>query len=360
MVQNRSRRDVLRVVGAGAVAGTAGCLGSLGFETQSAWRDPPLVENRPNAVYVPAITEGMQMYGRTTAGPYGVALMYSYPHRFWTLTGTERSKTVVEPDDSLHLMVSLWDRESGTVLPLDSGVGIELTRDGSLVTEEVAYPMLSQQMGLHYGSNYALGEQGEYEATVGIGGVSLDRTGSFEGRFETAETATFSFTFDTDDVYEIPIRELDNQGERGAVPVMDMDMEIPVGHAPAVSTLPGRHLGRATSGDALFDAFAVETQRFGDGTYLYVSARTPHNGIVLPMMGLRATLTRDGDTVFEGSLSRTLDPDVGYHYGALLDGDARPGDTLEVAVEVPPQVARHDGYETAFVDMPPVTFSVEK
>ena len=45
----------------------SGCLGQLGFETQSAWRDPPLVEDRPDAVYYPAIIEGMGMYGTTVA-----------------------------------------------------------------------------------------------------------------------------------------------------------------------------------------------------------------------------------------------------------------------------------------------------
>ncbi|SFG42666.1 hypothetical protein SAMN04488063_2007 [Halopelagius inordinatus] len=358
MSPNLSRRDVLGALGAGSLVGAAGCLGTLGFETQSAWRDPPLVENRPDAVYRPALTEGMKTYGTTTAGPYGVALTYSYPHRFWTLTGTELSKTVVGAQDSLHLMVSLWDRETRTVLPVDSGVGIEITRDGSLVTEELAYPMLSQQMGLHYGSNYVLDGEGEYEATVSVGGVSLDRTGSFAGRFDSAERASLSFTFDTDDLSDVPLTRLDDAGERGAVE--PMEMEFPVGVAPDAESLPGRHLGRATSGDAVLHAFAIDDAdagRFGDsgGTYLYLSARTPYNRITLPTMGVTAALTRDGETAFEGTLSRTLDPELGYHYGASV-GEVRDGDTLDVSVDVPPQISRHDGYETAFLDMPPVTF----
>ncbi|SFR61586.1 DUF7350 domain-containing protein [Halogeometricum limi] len=370
MVSYFTRRQVLGTLGSGALAGTAGCLGTLGFETQSAWRDPPLVENRPDAVYVPAITEGMAMFGRTTVGPYGVALTYSYPHRFWTLTGTEFSKTVVESEDSVHLMASLWDAETNTVLPVDSGVTVEVTRDGELVTQEVAYPMLSQQMGMHYGSNYALDGEGDYEVSVRVGGVSLRRTGAFEGRFETPETATFDVTFDTDELYDVPIESPENPGSRGAIPPMEM-MGIPVGRAPDPESLPGDHLGRATTGDAVFHAFAVGVDggdgaddgadeaaaRFGDDPYLYVSARTPYNGIVLPMMGLSATLSRDGETVAETELARTLDPELGYHYGAHADS-VEPGDELRVAVDVPPQVARHDGYETAFVEMGPTTFTV--
>jgi hypothetical protein len=357
MSQNRSRRDVLRTLGAGALVGTAGCLGALGFEKRSAWRDPPLVENRPNAVYRPAVTEGMEMYGMTAAGPYGVALTYSYPHRFWTPTGSELSKTVVEPEDSLHLMASLWDRETGSVLPLDSGVAIEITRGGELVSQEVAYPMLSQQMGLHYGSNYALEGEGEYDAEVSVGGVSLDRTGSFDGRFESARTASFAFTFDTEALYDVPFRRVEDAGEPGAIPPMDMG--FPVGVAPEPASLPGRHLGERTSGDAVFHAFAVPDGdgRFGGrgGTYLYLSARTPYNHIVLPMMGLSATLSRGGETAFEGTLARTLDPELGYHYGARVD-EVRDGDVLDVTVDVPPQISRHDGYETAFLDMPPMRF----
>jgi hypothetical protein len=344
------RRDVLRAA-TGGLAAVAGCLG--GFETQSAWRDPPLVEDRPDAVYVPAVTEGMKMYGAATAGPYGVALSYSYPHRFWSMTGTERTKTVVESDDSLHLMASLWDRDSGQVLPLDAGVTIEIARDGSLISQEVAYPMLSQRMGFHYGSNYALDGEGDYEATVQVGGVSLRRTGAFDGRFESVESVTVPFTFDTDSLYDVPFERLgDRAGTRGALKPMEMD--FPLGRAPATADLPGSVLGVLESGDARLRVGVVrDTDRFdADGdSYLYVAARTPHNGFVVPMMGLSARVLRDGRERFAADLVRTLDPDLGYHYGAVCDG-IEAGDQVAVSVEVPPQVARHDGYETAFVSMP--------
>jgi hypothetical protein len=352
------RRDAIKALGIGALSATAGCLG--GFERQSAWRDPPLVENRPDAVYLPAITEGMKMYGMTTVGPYGVALSYSYPHRFWTVAGSELQKTVVEADDSLHLMASLWDHETGTVLPLDAGVSIEILGDGDLVSEEVAYPMLSQQMGMHYGANYVLDGEGDYEARVSVGGTSLHRTRAFAGQFETAETASFEFTFDTDELYDVELRRLgDEAGTRGAVPAMEM-MDVPTGTAPTLDSLPGTHLGRQTSGDAFFDAFLVEdgSQFDVDGVYLYVSARTPHNEFILPMMGVRATVDRNGTTVRDGErLRRTLDHELGYHYGVGVE-TLEPGDSVTLAVDVPPQVARHDGYETAFLSFDSMQFEV--
>ena len=110
----RRRSFLKRGAGLASCIGLAGCLSRLGFETQSAWRDPPQVKNKPDAVYYPAIVEGMGMYGTVTKNGLGVALMYSYPHRFWNLTGTRKEKVVVQSDDSLHLMASVWDAKSDT------------------------------------------------------------------------------------------------------------------------------------------------------------------------------------------------------------------------------------------------------
>jgi hypothetical protein len=357
-----TRRAFLGSVAAGGIAGSAGCLGTLGFGRESAWRDPPLVENRPDAVYVPSVTEGMKTYGRTTAGRYGVALTYSYPHRFWTLSGTETSKTVVGPDDDLHLMVSLWDTETGRVVPIDAGVTIGIRKGGNVITQEVAYPMLSQRMGLHYGSNYVLDGEGEYEARIRVGGLGLRRTGDYTGAFELVETATIGFEFDTADLHDVSISRTGNAGERGALTPMDRE-GIPVGRAPAVASLPGTHVGSAKSGDAVFEVFIVESDivggRFGDDPYLYVSARTPHNEVVLPMMGLDVEVRRGGEVVGESRLTRTLDPDLGYHYGTTIPA-VEVGDELAISTTVPPQVARHDGYETAFLEMGEVSVGVER
>ena len=354
-----SRRSFLGSVAAGGLAGTAGCLGALGFSRESAWRDPALVEDRPAAVYVPAVTEGMKTYGKTTAGRYGVALTYSYPHRFWTLSGAETSKTVVEADDDLHLMASVWDTETGRALPLDSGVTIEIRDGDGVVTQEVAYPMLSQRMGLHYGSNYVLDGEGEYEARVQIGGVSVRRTGGYAGAFESAAVGRFGFEFETAALHDVSLTETEHGGERGAVAPMEM-AGVPVGRAPPIEALPGTHVGTGRSGDAVFEVFVAEPGalggRFGPDPYLYVSARTPYNGVVLPMMGLEVALRHDG-AAWESRLTRTLDPELGYHYGASVPA-ASDGDRVTITPTVPPQIARHDGYETAFLEMDPVTLGV--
>jgi hypothetical protein len=134
---------------------------------------------------------------------------------------------------------------------------------------------------------------------------------------------------------------------------------VPQPLAPTKEELPGSVRGTAESDGArliVTTLDAAPTGVDGDGQYLAVSARTPYNRLVLPAIALSGTITRGSETVFEGPLERTLDPKLGYHYGTVLGGDTgvESGDELALSVGTPPQVARHEGYETAFLDMPDV------
>jgi hypothetical protein len=73
-------------------------------------------------------------------------------------------------------------------------------------------------------------------------------------------------------------------------------------------------------------------------------------------MSLSATVTRDGTATFDDVLAPTFDPDLGYHYGAVAD--VQSGDDLALSVDLPPQVARHEGYETAFFSFDEMSLSV--
>lgn len=353
------RRTLLQGgVGLASGVGLSGCLGRLGFETQSAWRDPPLVKDRPDAVYYPAIVEGMRIYGTPKADGVGFALMHSYPHRFWNVTGKTRNKVIVEPDDSLHLMASVWDLKTKTILPLD--VSVEISNDDGQVTDKTLWPMISPNMGYHGGDNVALPGEGTYDVTLRVGPLQMNRTKPFEGRFTELRTAETTITFDTSETYELDIRRLgEKAGSRGTVDLMDMKM-VPAPTAPPKTKLPGRLIGEASSGDATFLVSIVEEgTRFSDDDrpYLIVSPRTPYNRVVLPRMSLSAILKRDQKMIYQGSLPATLDPDLSCHYGAHVDG-VKPGDTLTIQTQSPPQLARHDGYEAAFIDMPPIELTV--
>ncbi|SEO98035.1 Fe2+ transport protein [Halogranum amylolyticum] len=350
------RRRFLGAAGLGLTGSLAGCTSVTSLFQTSNSREPPLVENRPDAIYIPTHEEGMEMIGMGDAGDLKVGLMYSYAHRFWMVEndGGEWVSTEVpfESDDTVHLMAIVWEPETGVVVP-STDVTVEVTNSDGLVYQEVVYPMFSQQMGVHYGDNVALDGNDVYTVTVTVAGVPFERFGSFEGKFAEAATAEIQFDYREGKRNDIPYQLLeDRQGERGALPAMEMEM--PTGVAP--DSLPGETIGEGTSEneDLTFRAQAVTDERFGDAPYLLVSPRTRYNGYLVPGMSLSATVERDGETAFDGELRAGLDPEAGLHYGAPVEG-LTVDDGVTVAVDVPTQLARHEGYETAFFDVDDVT-----
>jgi len=350
------RRDYLAGLGLAGVGGLAGCAGLV--ETRSVAAAPPVLEDRPDAVYFPTHVEGMGMAGSAESGDgeYAFGLMYSYPHRFWNVNGGAVSRTDIEDGDDVHLMATVWDPETRTVLP-EAGLSLEIARGGELVSQEVIYPMLSQPMGFHYGANFGLGDDGSYTVTVSVGGVSTRRTGSFVDRFDEPASADVAFDYSRSTRDGLRFENTPDRAGSAAA-VEPMEMMAPNAVAPAETDLPGDVLGTGSTGDAVLVVGRLEAPPEGvdgEGPYLYVSARTPYNRMVVPAMAVEGTLARDDGAVFEGEFVRTLDPDLGYHYGAALGGTAvESGDSLTLRVPTPPQVARHEGYETAFLEMPPV------
>lgn len=344
------RREFLRVAGSGAVAGLAGCTDAL--ETRSALA-PPLVEDRPAAAYIPTHYEGMEMVGTQTRDGYACALTYTYPHRFWLPKPQGMTKVKIEPDDSVHLMPIVWETNAGLVPP-DVNPQATITRDGESVTQFAPWPMLSQPMGFHFGDNVELDGDGTYTVQIDVGGPSVRRTGSLSER-EGNVSFRFDFEFDRSTLEDVAYTDVpaDEEGTKGAVDPTSM-ATLPSSQVPTPESLPGDVRGSGTSGDARFVVTVLEdaTRFGGEGPYLAVSPRTPYNRYVLPMMSLSGTLARGEETAFDGVLRPTIDPDLSYHYGATVS-DVESGDVLTVTVDSPPQTARHEGYETAFVTMPP-------
>lgn len=378
-----------------SLVGTSAFVGCL--ETQSAWRNPPLVENRPNAVYYPTITEGMAMYGMAMTDDIGIALMYTYPHRFWVVTGDNKNKVVVQDDDSLHLMVNVWDRTTATIVP--TSVSIDVTQNEETVDKRSLWPMLSPAMGFHYGDNLSLDGEGEYTARVSVAPMLTTGIGALDGTLTESQTVEIPFEFDTSVVYNLPIRRYgEKTGTIGEPELMKMSMEnmdmnhesmdmnhknmnmshgnmnmdhenmdmgvsyIPLGVVPPKPKFPGNVLGMASAskGRAEFVVSAFNNaSRFGTNgrSYLAVSPRTPFNRILLPMMSISVSLTRNGQTVFEGPLRSAVGPAMSYHYGTAIDS-VESGDELVISTQVPPQTARHAGYETVFIDMPDVQMTL--
>ncbi|ESP88037.1 iron transporter [Candidatus Halobonum tyrrellensis] len=348
------RRAYLRAAGAVGAVGLPGLSGCLGFELQSGGSGgegnglviPAVPADRPDAVYYPSHVEEVAMVDTGSGGDYEVGLMYSYAHRFWNVNGEDVERT--DPVGDVHLMASVWDAETRQVLP-ETGLSLEIAKGGELVSQEVIYPMLSQPMGFHYGANFGLDGDGTYDVTLEVGGVNTRRTGAFETRFGDPADVTVEFEYRQSERDELGLEVLDDAGDPGAVDPHEMEM-MPDSYAPETGALPGTVVGETTSNDAVLVATVLDSPPAGverDGEYLAVSARTPYNRMLVPAMSLEATLTRDGSAVFSGELVRTLDPDLSYHYGAVVDG-VESGDELALSPTVWPQTARHEGYETAF------------
>lgn len=414
-----NRRSFLRSGAALAVVGSGSLAGCTSLFTTGSPYAPPLVQNRPDAVYIPSHKEGMNMAGMSgaggkkamngtgssmeinnstggsmnTNGPGGMgamngsgnasamntsggmaemgaakseqlmcALTYSYPHRFWTIEMTNDSnvkKVTIKPEDTVHLMVSVWDAKTGVYM-MDTSPTVKFAKKGEEKNRNTPWVMLSQNMGFHAGDNVSLSGEGTYSATVEIPAVTMRKLRGFEGKFTKPTSFDFTFEYSKDKRDEIPFQKLpERKGKNGAIEPMKMKM-MPLAKAPETGDLPGRVLGQVKS-DAVFVVTAIEdAAEFGakEKTYLAVSARTPYNGYVLPSMSLSGTLTRNGKTIFDDALTAALDPELDYHYGAMVDS-VESGDKLELTVDAPPQVARHEGYETAFFDMSPKPLTVE-
>ena len=322
----------------------------------------PEVENPPEAVYLPTHREAMEHLTPVEAGEYTVTPMLTYPHKFWLITGTEREE--VAPNLSgVHLMMTVWDADTGEVLPVDTGSQVRILRDGDLVDQRAPWPMISQTMGFHFGDNVGLPEQDTYTVEFDltpIGSDTVRTTGAFADRFAEPQTVTFEFEFDREFqesvVDGVEYLSEDRWGEPGALEPMagmgGMETMMPFSSLQPAEAYPGQALGTPTSGDAAFVVRHLPETRLTEGSagYLLVSPRTPYNRVPLADMALSVA------GALEGELVQTLDSNLGHHYGVA--GDLSAGDRLELVVESPPQVARHRGYETAFLDMPPMDVEV--
>jgi hypothetical protein len=364
------RRDYLTALGVVASTAVAGCTSSSSTDSSSTTstasnngekHERNSLADAPEGVYVPDHATAMTMEGMGRDGDFQFSAMLSSPEVFYFVEGMEVTPSELLDEHNLHMMASVWDPETETALP-ETGLSVEvLDATGQAVTQEVIYPMLSQRMGFHYGTNLALPGEGEYTVNVSVGGMEIGRTRGFEGRFSEPASVDIPLSFGQSKRSQFTESNPADAGDAGALSPMEMGMR-PTGSLPAAREMPGTVLGSASTDDAQIVAGVVtETALGGSQPYLYVSPRTPYNRFPLPSMGIETTAqnVEDGETK---RLSRQLDPKVGYHYGigvseataqALMAGEA----TLSVTPSLPPQVTRHAGYQTAFIDMQTVDIS---
>ncbi len=389
------RREFLRAVGFTGLSVSLSLPGCIEIRGQPRTQAvlPPLADDRPDAVYHPTHSESMVFLGTETVGDYKLGLTYSFPERFWNVTGQRTSRVDPTVEDDIHLMATVWDAKTGVVLPVASGVDVEILRGDETVEERTLWPMLSQNMGFHYGDNLSLDGNGRYVVRVSVPGMEIERAGDFEGKFGDGGTVDFAFEYTRSSMKQIPYKKYPGKmGERDAIEPRELevvpplstpsrstnesrersrnmvkDYAIPVSASPRVEDIPGDTLGTQSLGDTLLcpTLLGVETDSDEDDTdiprHIAVSPRTAYNSFPLPMASLAARLVDSGETVFESYLEARIDPEIGYHYATSSPVDSETLDSAEiltVTVETPPQVARHEGYETAFMRTGDVSFEI--
>ncbi|MFP8953179.1 iron transporter [Natrialbaceae archaeon A-arb3/5] len=370
------RREALALGGGLLSALSAGCLETL--RREDAWRE--LVVDPPDGVYVPSHDDEMLQYGTTIADGRTISLFASRPHSFWTIVDAERSRADVRSRHALHLMVEVRDVRSGVIVPSPVAVTIQSQHEDGAADEgepadrRTLWPMLSQRMGPHYGDNVSLAGDGTYTASVQVGPVNVDATGAFAERFAGPMTVEFEFAYDAAEIESLARRLVDEdegRGEPGALEPMDehgheSDEEHTDDHDdhadPEIDVSDAARIGSATGDDIEYTAARLTTDRTEDATpSLAVTTRTTYNRYSLLHASLSATVADGGRSIASLSLRETIDPIRGHHYAAPVDSDIlERGDELSITLESPPQVARHEGYETAFLDRETVSIALDE
>lgn len=133
----------------------------------------------------------MQVLDRTVNEGLRVEVATSEPTTFTIFQGDQSREVTPQPEDSVHLMAVLADDQTGERIPY-SEVWATITDDqGEVVFDERLWPMISQGMGTHYGSNVPLPASGSYDVSMQVGPPQAARHPEYADRWLEP------FTFDT-------------------------------------------------------------------------------------------------------------------------------------------------------------------
>lgn len=345
-----NRRKFIGAVTTPTLLGLAGCTENDDTQTETTTNTetttPEASELRGS--YVHTHKDEMQMIGMQSDGRLNVALMYAVPHEFFLTTGTRTQKVEVRERDTMHLMVSVWDGESKTLAP-SVEPSVTVYKDDEEVTNFNPWAMLSQQMGFHFGDNIQISGEANYRFEIALNEESSALEDDLQGVFDES-TFTFEKEFNPFDAQGLGQMDAENAGDAGAIPPMDMGM-MPVPVQPEYSEMPIEMTDPQYSNDMAVAVGALSSDiEYSDqpGSRLVVSPQTRYNRYLMPLMSVAAVVERDGEIIYEGSLQSSLHQDLGLFYGVNVS-NFRDGDTVNVAIKAPSQVARGLGYEEAFL-----------
>jgi hypothetical protein len=342
------RRKFLTGLGAGSISAIAGCVSSL-----TATGEPP------DGAYIPSHMDMMEMIGMQKAGRLMISLSYTSPHEFFVVTGSRKNKTEIQEGDTMHLMALVHDMKTGVIAPQVEPT-ISISKNGQQVVSNQPWPMLSQPMGYHFGDNVNASGEATYRFDVTVNAARSVLPDDLSDVF-TKQSVTFEKTFDPASASDLGVNQTgDKARTKGALSPMDMEM-MSIPQQPAYGDIPLQ-----LTEPQYTDDVAVAVGRhddpialgFDEGESALVAAtQTRYNRYPLGFMGLEATVSRDGSEVYSGELTSAVHGDIGHYYGAWTPM-LEPGDSVDIEFVTPPQVARHIGYETAFFELEPLSFTL--
>ena len=135
----------------------------------------------------------MEGIASTTWEGMRISVARAEPSEFMIFQGQDSQRMVEpKPADSVHLMAVLEDDETGERIPYATVWFTITDEEGNIVFDDRTWPMLSQNMGTHYGINVGFPEPGTYTVEVQVGPPIAARHPEYTDRWLEG------FTFETE------------------------------------------------------------------------------------------------------------------------------------------------------------------
>ena len=138
----------------------------------------------------------MKSLGSKTWQGMKVELASAEPAAFDVFQGDQTKKVRPEPDDSVHLMAILSDAKTQERIPYAECWVTITDSDGKIVFDERMWPMISRDMGTHYGINVPLPQSGKYDVELRVGPPQAARHPEYSDVWQRAETFSFPLQVD--------------------------------------------------------------------------------------------------------------------------------------------------------------------
>ena len=116
-----------------------------------------------------ALPGQMHLLGSDTWQGMNIELASMPPQPFTVFEGQQTKPVTPTGKDSLHLMAVLADAQSHERIPYASCWVTVTDANGKIVFDERMWPMISRDVGTHYGTNVALPGPGRYSARLRVG-----------------------------------------------------------------------------------------------------------------------------------------------------------------------------------------------